>query len=96
VGGTASADGQPYSALDPSQVAHTFTLAQLHVNVPIPAQAAPGQAFVTITFSFHVGAAGVYHWRCNAPCGTGDGYEGPMLTPGFMVGTLTAHGCCCC
>ncbi len=95
--GSASADGRPYAALDPSHVAHTFTIAQLHVNVPIPADAAPGQTFVTVTFSFRTGPTdGTYTWRCNAPCGTGDGYQGPMRTPGYMVGTLMAHGCCCC
>ena len=94
--GIAQADGQSYTAIAPDQVAHTFTISQLHVNVPIPGTAQPGQSFVTVTFSFRTGtAAGSYSWRCNAPCGTDGGYGGPMQTPGYMLGTLMAHGCCC-
>lgn len=92
VSGSASADGHPYTALDWAHVAHTFTISQLGINVPIPADAAPGQSFVTVSFTFHVGAAGTYHWRCNAPCGTEGGYQGPMQTQGYMTGTLTVHG----
>jgi hypothetical protein len=95
--GGASADGRPYTALDPARVAHTFTIEQLGLNVPIPASGAPGAVFVTVRFSFRAGArAATYQWRCNAPCGTGDGFEGPMRTPGYMVGTLATHACCCC
>lgn len=92
LGRAASMDGQPYSALDPAHVAHTFTIPQLHVSVPIPGESPSGGSFVTVTFSFRVAAAGTYTWRCFAPCGTGPGgFSGPMQTPGYMLGTLSAN-----
>ena len=91
--GSATLDGRPYVALNPAQVAHTFTIPALHLNVPIPGNTAPGVAFVTVTFTFRTGAAGVYMWQCFAPCGDGpDGESGPMHTRGDMMGTLIVQG----
>jgi hypothetical protein len=89
-GGVAYVDGHAYRALNVSQVAHTFTIPQLGVNVPIPGDVPAGQKGVTVTFSFRTGNAGTYLWRCMDPCGSGlSGWDGPMAMPGYMQGTLT-------
>ncbi len=90
VGGSAKVDGASYTQLDITKVAHTFTIPQLNVNVPIPGDSATGASSLTVTFSFMTGAAGVYDWRCMDPCGSGSsGWGGPMATMGQMEGTLT-------
>src|SRR6266700_7309262 len=58
VGSGATVDGRAYSSLLPEKVAHTFTISQLHINVPLPGDAPQGAAFDTITFTFHTGKAG--------------------------------------
>jgi heme/copper-type cytochrome/quinol oxidase subunit 2 len=92
VGGLAMADGKPYASLAPEKVAHTFTIPQLHLNVPLPGDAPKGASYDTITFTFHTGEAGTYTFQCLDPCGTGSsGFEGPMVTKGYMIGTLTVQ-----
>lgn len=89
VGGVAYADGKAYTALDRSVVAHTFTVPELQLNVPIPGHAAAGKRYVTVTFKVRTGNAGIYEWRCHAPCGDGsDGQAGPMADDTYMQGTL--------
>jgi hypothetical protein len=93
IGGTASFDGKPYMALDPTKVAHTFTIPKLGINVPIPGDAPNNDSYLTVTFSFRTGKAGTYVFQCFAPCGTGDiGFDGPMASMAFMKGTLTVQG----
>ncbi len=88
----AYADGKAYSSLAPEKVAHTFTISQLHINVPLPGDAPKGATSDTITFTFHTGKAGTYTFQCFDPCGTGSsGWEGPMVTKGYMMGTLTVQ-----
>ncbi len=89
IGGVAYLNGQPYAALAPEQIAHTFTIPQLHINVPLPGF---GKESDTISFTFRIGKAGTYTFQCFDPCGTGNsGFEGPMATKGYMVGKLTVH-----
>jgi hypothetical protein len=92
VGGVARVDGRAYSQLDGGKVAHTFTIPQLGVNVPIPGDTPQGQQGISVTFSFRTGAAGMYHWQCLDPCG-GDpaGWGGPMATMGYMMGMITVR-----
>lgn len=92
VGGVATFDGQSYTALDPAKVAHTFTIPQLGINVPIPGDAPDNATYLTVTFSFHTGSAGTYTFECLAPCGTGSGFGGPMASMAYMKGTLTVQG----
>jgi heme/copper-type cytochrome/quinol oxidase subunit 2 len=93
VGGVAYADGHAYTALAPEKVAHTFTLPQLNINVPLPGDTTTGKPYGVVTFTFRTGAAGSYYFRCFDPCGTGAiGWQGPMLTRGYMLGTLTVQG----
>lgn len=91
IGSMASADGQSYSTLDPARVAHTFTIPQLGVNVPIPGDAPNNASYVTITFSILTGKAGAFIFECLAPCGTGTGFGGPMQSMAYMRGTLTVQ-----
>ena len=92
VGSGATVDGRAYSSLLPEKVAHTFTISQLQINVPLPGDAPKGAAYDTITFTFHTGKAGTYTFQCFDPCGTGStGWMGPMMTKGYMVGTLTVQ-----
>ena len=88
----AYADGKAYMSLAPEKVAHTFTIPQLHINVPLPGDGAKGASYDTITFTFHTGKAGTYTFQCFDPCGSGSsGWEGPMATKGYMMGTLTVQ-----
>lgn len=90
--GSAMADGRAFTSLAPDKIAHTFTIPQLGVNVPLPGDAMNGQAYNTVTFTFRTGAAGTYTFRCLDPCGTGPmGMMGPMMTQGYMLGTLTVQ-----
>jgi hypothetical protein len=91
-GSIATADGQDYSSLAPDKIAHTFTIPQLNVNVPLPGDGIKGHDYNTVTFTFRTGAAGTYTFRCFDPCGTGPmGMMGPMMTQGYMIGTLTVQ-----
>ena len=93
VGSVAYADGHAYTALAPEKVAHTFTIPQLHINVPLPGDTTTGKPYDVVTFTFRTGAAGSYYFQCFDPCGTGtNGWEGPMMTRGYMRGTLTVQG----
>ena len=92
VGTSATADGLAYTSLAPEKIAHTFTIPQLNVNVPLPGDGMNGKDFNTVTFTFRTGAAGTYTFQCLDPCGTGPmGMMGPMVTQGYMVGTLTVQ-----
>lgn len=89
VGNVAYVDGIPYRSLDPTKVAHTFTVPQLGLNIPLPGDLPAGQKASTVTFTFVTGEAGSYMWQCMDPCGSGSGWEGPMATMGYMMGTMT-------
>jgi hypothetical protein len=93
LGGVAYADGNAYSSLAPEKVAHTFTIPQLNINVPLPGDGAKGTSYDTITFTVRTGASGSYYFQCFDPCGTGaNGWEGPMVTKGYMHGSFTVQG----
>ena len=92
IGGTASANGHTYTSLDADKVAHTFTILQLHVSVPVPGDAIKGENYVAVTFTIRTGNAGTYMFQCFDPCGMGSsGFMGPMMTMGYMMGTLTVQ-----
>jgi heme/copper-type cytochrome/quinol oxidase subunit 2 len=92
IGGLATADGKAYTSLAPEKVAHTFTVAQLHMNVPVPGDGPKGAAYATVTFTFRTGKAGTYTFRCYDPCGIGSiGWQGPMVTKGYMMGSLVVQ-----
>jgi uncharacterized protein YaiE (UPF0345 family) len=77
---------------DAATAAHTFAIPDLGVFVPLEGvnAAAPAGSMNVITFSFKTGKAGLYHWQCFVPCGSGTiyGNGGPMQTLGYMAGFL--------
>jgi uncharacterized protein YaiE (UPF0345 family) len=85
-----------FSAIDdPANAAHTFAIPDLGVFVPLEGlnAAAPAGGMNVITFSFKTGKAGLYHWQCFVPCGSGTiyGNGGPMQTLGYMAGFLVVQ-----
>jgi hypothetical protein len=104
-GGTMTLNGKVTSLIDSNSgnnVAHTFTIPNLGINVPLyaissdaknPCGAAPCTPDFdhnTITFSFTTPGPGQYPWQCFLPCGLGwlYGNGGPMQTIGYMDGFL--------
>jgi hypothetical protein len=86
-------DGKVMSALDPSLAAHTFTIPDLGVSVPLEGVAdnAAANAQEVVQFDFVVpNSKGVYRWQCFVPCAAGTlyGNGGPMQTLGYMAGYL--------
>ncbi len=78
-----SGKGHTVQALDPKKVAHTITMTDIGLNIPIP-------PLTAVRFTFKTGAAGTHPWQCMAACGTGTGgWGGPMSTDGWMKGTMT-------
>ena len=96
VGGTETIGGTPAASVPNANIAHTFTIPQLGVNMPIPAATADvtGQPknTVVVEAQFKVTKAGTYVWHCFAPCGSGsDGMSGVMATSGQMMGNLVVQ-----
>ncbi len=77
VGGTATINGETVSSIPGAQISHTFSVAGLGLNVPLPPSS-------TVVFTIIAEVPGTYTWHCLAPCDIG-----AMATPGFMQGTLT-------
>ena len=68
-----------------ADLAHTFTVTGLNLNVPIVVSS-------VIQFSFESGAANSYTWQCYADCGSGpSGWGQAMVTPGWMTGTVSVQ-----
>lgn len=87
-GGQETVNGKSATTVSNKLIAHTFTVQQLGVNIPIPM--APTGGAVTVTFTFTAHKAGTYLWQCFTPCGLGKtGMGGPMMTNGYMRGTVT-------
>lgn len=101
-GGIEVVNGKPMRGIDPDNAAHTFTVPDIDVNVPLPGidpnakntcSVTPctlAQAHNTITFSFRSPGPGSYRWQCFVPCGAGTlfGNGGPMQTIGYMSGLI--------
>ena len=102
-GGVAAFNGKTTSMINPDEAAHTFTIPDLGISVPLPGidsnaknqcAAAPctlSEAHNTITFSFMAPGPGKYRWQCFVPCGLKSyfGNGGPMQTIGWMSGYIT-------
>ncbi len=85
VNGVEYLNNTPYAILPSTNVAHTFSIPTLGLNV-----LSPGQS--TVTFTLDLTNPGEFTWFCMAPCGS-NGYTGaPMGTPGYMTGTMTVVG----
>ena len=86
-GGTMTLDGAAATTVSNENIAHTFSIPELGINVPLAK--APEGGVSTTVFTFKVDKAGTYSWRCFTPCG-GDpkGMGGSMATKGWMQGNL--------
>ncbi len=77
--------GENVTSVPVDSVAHTFSVPQLSINVPVVG----GSTEIAYLY-FNQG--GTYTWVCWTPCGFGpDSAEGAMSTPGWMTGTLTVQ-----
>ena len=83
-------NGKVMQALDPTTPAHTFTVPDLGVSVPL--QGISGKVTQNVVeFDFVVpDQKGLFRWQCFVPCGAGTlyGNGGPMQTLGSMAGEL--------
>ncbi|EQD62823.1 hypothetical protein B1A_09406, partial [mine drainage metagenome] len=75
----------PYALFPSTNVAHTFTVPALGLNVPSPGQS-------VVTFTLDLLNPGEFTWFCMAPCGSHGATGAPMGTPGYMTGTMTVAG----
>lgn len=76
---------QNVSSVPQSEIAHTFTIPSLNINIPVPVVS-------TVTAYFTISAAGTYTWLCMTECGSGtNGSGGAMSTPGWMTGSVMAR-----
>jgi hypothetical protein len=86
-GGTMTLNGVAATTVSNADIAHTFSVPALGLNVPLAK--APTGGFSTTVFTFTAGKAGTYTWRCFTPCGGGaNGMTGSMATKGWMQGNL--------
>ncbi|MBJ7607923.1 MAG: hypothetical protein JF887_00620 [Candidatus Dormibacteraeota bacterium] len=92
VGESMTVNGKTMNAIDPTLAAHTFSVPDLGVSVPLPGIDAtnPKNTDNIVVFSFKVPASGIFHWQCFVPCGAGTlyGNGGPMQTLGYMDGQI--------
>ena len=88
MGGTETVNGKRVTSVSNSDIAHTFTIPSLGINVPLPKASMDGPT--TVRFTFHAPkAAGIYQWLCVTPCGGDpDGVGGAMHADGWMRGHL--------
>jgi len=87
VSGTESVDGKSIRSVPNTQIAHTFTVVGLGLNVPIPA--APAGGSVTVIARFVAQRSGAFVWQCYAPCGSGpNSMGGAMSVTGWMEGRV--------
>ncbi len=76
--------GETASSFNASEIAHTFTIPQLGINIPI----AP---LSTVVAYFTINQTGTFTWFCQTECGYGArGVLGAMSTPGWMTGNVVA------
>jgi hypothetical protein len=70
--------GQTASSVDPSVLAHTFSVQSIGLNIPLPVSS-------TVVAYFTINNPGTYIWQCMTLCG-----DAAMSTPGWMTGSLVA------
>ena len=92
IGDSMTVNGKTMQSINPDNAAHTFSVPDLGVSVPLlgldPNNPKNTDNFVV--FSFKVPASGIFHWQCFVPCGAGTlyGNGGPMQTLGYMDGQI--------
>ena len=71
------------SSLPADEIAHTFTIPSLGINIPIGTSS-------TVVAYLTIDETGTFQWFCMTVCGGGpDGLGGAMVTSGWMTGSLT-------
>ncbi|MHB2036294.1 MAG: cupredoxin domain-containing protein [Nitrososphaerales archaeon] len=74
--------GETVSSVSPDNVAHTFTVPNLNLNIPVPPSSIV-TAYITLN------QTGTFTWFCMTICGSGaDGTGGAMSTFGWMTGSM--------
>ena len=87
LGGTETVEGRQTSSVPNDDVAHTFTVVGLGLNLVVPA--APTGGSVTVVARFVADRSGTFVWQCYAPCGSGsNSMGGAMSTKDWMEGTV--------
>jgi hypothetical protein len=94
VGNSELVDGKKVSSVPNADIAHTFTVPSVGLNIPIPVAptAKKGELRTpeVVTATFRVNKTGTFTWHCYAPCGTGSGgTQGSMAKNGWMTGNVT-------
>lgn len=75
--------GDTVSSVSPDNIAHTFTIPQLGINIPVEPSS-------TVIAFFTLNQTGTFTWFCMTECGSGPtGIGGAMATAGWMTGTVT-------
>lgn len=86
-GGTETVDGKAVTTVSNADIAHTFTIAKLGINAPLPK--APEGGVATVVFTFTADKTGTFTWQCFTPCAIDPaGMGGAMVTDGWMRGHL--------
>jgi heme/copper-type cytochrome/quinol oxidase subunit 2 len=76
---------QNVTNVNASNIAHTFTIPALGVNLPIPPSS-------TVTAYLMLNETGTFTWACFTGCGYGaNGEMGAMSTDAWMTGSLTVN-----
>jgi hypothetical protein len=77
--------GMNVSSMPGSALAHTFTVPQLGINIPVVGDS-------TVIAYLYLDQTGTFSWICLTPCGMGMmGDRGAMSQPGWMEGQITVQ-----
>lgn len=77
--------GRNVTSVPGSMLAHTFSIPQLGINIPVVGGA------IEVAY-LYLNQAGTFQWICLTPCGFGDdGMAGAMSAPGWMDGKVTVY-----
>jgi hypothetical protein len=79
--------GAGVSSVPTNQIAHTFTVTSLGINIPVVG----GDTEIAFLY---FNTPGTFTWQCETPCGfpnVNAGWSGAMVAPGWMVGQITVY-----
>jgi hypothetical protein len=79
--------GAEVSSVPTNQIAHTFTIVSLGINIPVVG----GDTEIAFLY---LNQTGTFTWQCYTPCGfpnVNGGWSGAMVTPGWMTGQVTVY-----
>jgi len=77
--------GQNVTSVPGSMLAHTFSIPQLGINIPVVG----GDTEIAYIY---LNQTGTFQWLCLTPCGFGPtGMQGAMAADGWMEGQVTVY-----